>query len=103
MTTLNFTEFKDYIDKKRKGVIITAHQDPDLDAIGSCLALHFQLDRLGIPNTIWLADKIHKHNTYNMHTYIHTYIHTRYYISRIAYVCQTGGCCREGDKAKPAP
>ena len=72
MTTLNFTKFKEYIDKKPKGVIITAHQDPDLDAIGSCLALHFQLDRLGILNTIWLADKIHKHNSILPESYVIT-------------------------------
>ncbi len=39
-------------------VVVTAHRDPDLDAIGSCLALAQFIQRLGAPAQVWLADPV---------------------------------------------
>ena len=41
-----------------QGILIVTHQDPDLDAIGSCLALHFYLESLSIPHTISVLDSL---------------------------------------------
>ncbi len=39
-----------------KPVLIVTHQFPDVDAIGSCLALYLQLKKQGIPAKVWSAD-----------------------------------------------
>ena len=41
-----------------KGVLITAHKDPDLDAVGSALGLWHLCRILGVPATVWLADSL---------------------------------------------
>ncbi len=41
-----------------KGILITAHRDPDLDAVGSTLGLWHLCRILGVPATVWLADPL---------------------------------------------
>jgi bifunctional oligoribonuclease and PAP phosphatase NrnA len=41
---------------RSKGILIVAHKDPDVDAIGSALALSLQLKKRDIPVVIWMAD-----------------------------------------------
>ncbi len=41
-----------------KGVLITSHRDPDLDAVGSTLGLWHLCRILGVPATVWLADPL---------------------------------------------
>lgn len=41
-----------------KGVLLTAHRDPDLDAVGSTLGVWHLCRMLGIPATVWLADPL---------------------------------------------
>jgi len=41
-----------------KGVLLTAHRDPDLDAVGSTLGVWHLCRMLGIPATVWLADSL---------------------------------------------
>ncbi len=43
---------------QRLSVLITAHRDPDLDAIGSCLGLASFLTALGANPQIWLPDPL---------------------------------------------
>lgn len=39
-------------------ILVTAHRDPDIDAIGSCLAMRAWLEQYGHTVTIWLEDKL---------------------------------------------
>lgn len=41
-----------------KGVLITSHRDPDLDAVGSSLGLWHLCRMHAIPATVWLADPL---------------------------------------------
>lgn len=50
--------------EKAVHVLITAHKDPDIDAIGSCLAFQKQLTALQIPSTVWLEDPLEKYATF---------------------------------------
>ncbi len=43
-----------------KGILLTAHRDPDLDAVGSTLGVWHLCRLLGIPATVWLADALPK-------------------------------------------
>lgn len=54
----DFQAIRDLLTNTSKYVVITAHRDPDIDAVASCLAFHFQLERLGVPHDIWLADSL---------------------------------------------
>ena len=45
--------------KKSSHILITAHQFPDLDAIGSCLGLAGFIRQFDIKTTIWLGDVKH--------------------------------------------
>lgn len=46
----------EWLTQEAKVILITAHKDPDIDAIGSCLAFQKQLAYRNIPSTIWLED-----------------------------------------------
>jgi bifunctional oligoribonuclease and PAP phosphatase NrnA len=43
-----------------KGILLTAHRDPDLDAVGSTLGVWHLCRLLGIPATVWLSDPLPK-------------------------------------------
>ncbi|NQY74947.1 MAG: DHH family phosphoesterase [Candidatus Margulisbacteria bacterium] len=52
-----FQELKSLLDSfKQSRIVIATHEDPDLDAIGSSLAFHFQLQKHGFNSMVWSAD-----------------------------------------------
>lgn len=55
---MSASQFLDHLKHEAKNVLIVTHRDPDIDALGSCLAMQFQLNRLCIQNTIWTADHL---------------------------------------------
>lgn len=44
--------------RSAKGVLLTAHKDPDLDAVGSTLGLWHVCQTMGVPAMVWFADPI---------------------------------------------
>ena len=53
--TLQFQQINEFL-KKAENVLITSHENPDADAVGSSLALHFALEKKGIKSFIYLPD-----------------------------------------------
>lgn len=59
MTNINYTELRQRLDLS-KNIVITSHQSPDGDAIGSALALFSFLKKLNIKSTVILPDEFPK-------------------------------------------
>lgn len=61
--TFNLDAFKTLLDTQ-SNFLLVFHKDPDLDAIGSTMALYHYLLSLGKNVTIWCEDKIEKNNMF---------------------------------------
>ena len=55
---------KNWIETSAHSVLITGHKDPDIDAIGSCLAFQTALNTHGITSTVWFEDTLETYATH---------------------------------------
>ena len=59
-----FEDLSDYLTQKAHHVLITFHKDPDLDAVGSSLAMAAYLNQIGKNVLIW-SDGFENHDFFD--------------------------------------
>ncbi len=55
---------KSWVRSQAQSILITGHKDPDIDAIGSCIAFKKVLDTFAIPNIVWFEDSLETYATH---------------------------------------